>query len=312
LNIAEAPRGLTIGDPLAVFAFVLRNVPARAQIYPTENYYYFRFAHKGVRYVGNIRLAAADRDKGRVHFAYSVAPTDRWPEPRVRYVVLDAARGVSVEKRSGAEYRVSYSGKTVTFLLNDLNAVKPPDGLLRPDETFLGAIFDESAIRFFLVFNLRLRIFHYLFDETVAADEWADTGEGIGIGKRTGFAFYRDGERKVLVGVLDRNSRLNTAFDGPFDQLPENSAEGEALRDAIVAVDPAVKGKIDRLGHYLDRSGRYLIHPFLLYRAPSDLAVFHRCMAATSVAPKQKPRCFVISDEQSRKQKPLPLALERR
>lgn len=32
LNIAEVPGGLTIGDPLAVFAFVLRNVPARANL----------------------------------------------------------------------------------------------------------------------------------------------------------------------------------------------------------------------------------------------------------------------------------------
>ena len=63
--------------------------------------------------------------------------------------MLAAARGVSVEKRSSAEYRVSYSGKTVTFLLNDLSAVKPLDGLLRSDETFLGAIFDEFAILFF-------------------------------------------------------------------------------------------------------------------------------------------------------------------
>ena len=35
-------------------------------------------------------------------------------------------------------------------------------------------------------------------------------------------------------------------------------------------------------------------------------------MTAKFVAPEQKPRCFVISDEQSRKRKPLPLALERR
>lgn len=84
-----------------------------------------------------------------MHFAYGVAPTHRWREPRVRHVVLDAARGVSVEKRSSAEYRVSYSGKTITFLLNDLSAVKPPDGLLRSDETFLGVIFDKSAILFF-------------------------------------------------------------------------------------------------------------------------------------------------------------------
>ncbi len=124
------------------------------------------------------------------------------------------------------------------------------------------------------------------------------------IGKRTGFAFYRDGERKVLIGVNERSSRLNTMFDGPFDQLPENSIEGDALRDAIVAADPAVKGKIDRLGHYLDGSGRYLIHPYLLYRAPGDLTVFHRCMTSKSVPDAQKPRCFVISDEQSRKRKP--------
>jgi hypothetical protein len=31
--------------------------------------------------------------------------------------------------------------------------VKPPAGALRADETFIGPIFDESAIRFFLVFN---------------------------------------------------------------------------------------------------------------------------------------------------------------
>ena len=40
-------------------------------------------------------------------------------------------------------------------------AVKPPPDMLRADETFLGPIFDESAIRFFLVFNSRLKIFHY-------------------------------------------------------------------------------------------------------------------------------------------------------
>ena len=132
------------------------------------------------------------------------------------------------------------------------------------------------------------------------------------IGKRTGFAFYRDGERKILVGVHERNSRLNTALDGPFDQLPENFIEGEALREAIVAADPGAKGKIDRLGNFIDGSGRYLIHPYLLYRAPGDLAVFHRCVTSKAVAAAEKPLCFVINDQESRKRKPLPLALQRR
>jgi hypothetical protein len=55
------------------------------------------------------------------------------------------------------------------------------------------------------------------------------------MGKRTGFAFYQDGlrHRKILVGVYEANYRLNTYFDGPFDQLPDNFIEGETLRKAI-------------------------------------------------------------------------------
>ncbi|WP_163364710.1 hypothetical protein, partial [Escherichia coli] len=79
------------------------------------------------------------------------------------------------------------------------------------------------------------------------------------VGQRTGFAFYRDGDRKILIGVNERNSRLNTYFDGPFDQLPENFIEGETLREAIVAAAPEIKGKIDRLGTFSDGSGRFLI-----------------------------------------------------
>lgn len=311
-EISETPSALAIRDPIAVLGFVLRNVPERAQVYPTENYYYVRFVHNGTPYAGNIRLAAADRDRGKLHFAYGEQPSDRKPAPSVKHAVLDGSHGVAVAKLSPFAYRVTHEGRAVTFVLNDLSEVKPPQGLLRPDERFLGPIFDESAVRFFLVFNSRLKVFHYLLDETAApADDWEPNGP-ILTGKRTGFAFYQDGERKVLVGVNERNSRLNNAFDGPFDQLPENFIEGQALREAIIAADPGAKGRIDRLGNFFDGSGRYLIHPYLLYRAPGDLAVFHRCMTAKAVAAAQRPRCFVISDEQSRKRKPLPLALQRR
>ena len=47
-----------------------------------------------------------------------------------------------------------------------------------------------------------LNVFHYLLDETAGAtDEWSPAGDALLIGKRTGFALYRDGERKVLIGV---------------------------------------------------------------------------------------------------------------
>ena len=56
-DIAELMRSdkLAIDDPTAVFAFVLGRLPDRVQVYPTENYYYFRFVHDGVAYAGNIR-----------------------------------------------------------------------------------------------------------------------------------------------------------------------------------------------------------------------------------------------------------------
>jgi hypothetical protein len=174
-------------------------------------------------------------------------------------------------------------------------------------------VFDESGVRFFLVFNTRLNVFHYLLDETQpAADDWVAAGDAIAIGKRTGFAFFQDGDRNILIGASARNSRLNTLFDGPFDQLPENFVEGNALHDAIVAANPSAKDTIDRLGNFKDADGRFLIHPYMLYRTPADLAVFRRCLADKSVDAARRPLCFVISDAESMKRKPLPMALQRR
>ena len=320
-DIAAAMRKtpLAIDDPVAVFAYVIGRLPERVQVYPTENYYYFRFLHNGVRFDGNIRLAAANRDRGEVQFAYSEQLTDWNADPIPRYASLGAAQGVTVEKLAPLVYRVTLSaalgGRSVTFALNDLSQVKPPAGLLGADEKFIGPSFDESGIRFFLVFNTRLKVFHYVLDETAGVADAlspAAFSDRILIGKRTGFAFYRDGTRKILVGVSERQSRLNTYYDGPFDQLPENFIEGDALREAIEAADPGVKGKIDRLGYFPDRLNRYLIHPYLPYREVGDLAVFHRCMTSKAVAPADRPRCLVIDDEEAQRRHPRPLALKRR
>src|ERR1051325_5750490 len=67
---ATAPPSLDMADPMAVFAFVLGNLRERVKVYPTENYYYFSFVHRHLRYAGNIRLDAVERDDGKVHFAY--------------------------------------------------------------------------------------------------------------------------------------------------------------------------------------------------------------------------------------------------
>ncbi len=317
LEVVETlrPSSLAIDDPMAVFAFVLGSLRERVQVYPTENYYYFRFSHNGIAYAGNVRLAASDRDEGKVHFFYGPTPTDWHSHPPERYVALGQAEGVTVERTMPFVYRVTHNGKGVSFVLNDLSQVRPPEGLLSADETYLGPIFDESGIHFFLVFNSKANVFHYLRDETApAGDEFVAVkpGDPIEIGKRTGFAFYTDGTRKILIGVDERQSWLNTYLDGPFDQLPENFIQGEALRSAIHAMDPRSRGKIDRLGYFTDRQGRYLIHPYMRYRDQRWLAVMHRCMTTKSIVPALRPRCFVIDQEDAQRPNPQPQALKRR
>jgi hypothetical protein len=316
-EIGEALRdgGISIDDPLAVFAAVLRNLPERVQVLPTENYFYFRFTNNGVIYAGNIRLAASDRDQGKVNFAYNEMPTDWNGAPKNRHAVLGREQGVQIEKAAPLVYRVSHRDKAVTFALNDLSAVKPPADLIKTDETFLGPVFDESGIRFFLIFNSRLKAFHFILDETVpVADQFSalKANAPISIGKRTGFAFYQLDGRKILIGVNERQSRLNTYLDGPFDQLPENFIEGEALRQAILAAEPGLKDEIDRLGNFTGSGDRYLIHPYMLYREIGDLAVFQRCMESKTVAATNRALCFVIDDNEAQRKNPRPLALKRR
>jgi hypothetical protein len=297
----EAARKTTldVSDPMAVFTFVLNSLPERVKVYPTENYYYFSFVHDGVPYAGNIRLDASNRDEGKVSFGYFEEYGAWKPEVSVTFRLLDRSNGVVLEKVDRFLYRLTYGGKSVLFELNDLSAVSPP--ALAPDETFIGPICDESGVRFFLLFNRRLKIFLYVLDETApVADAFLPLKrtDRILIGKRTGFAFYRDHrlDRKILIGVFMNNVEANNYFDGPFDQLPDNFIEGETLRDAILAVDPSQKGKIDRFGGSPDGAQRFMISPYLAYEKTDELVFFHQCASSPHTQASQYYRCFSLDD----------------
>jgi hypothetical protein len=301
--VEDATRATTLptSEPMAMLAFVLGSLPDSVKVYPTENYYYFFFYHNSIRYAGNIRLDASDRDEGKLHFAYYEDIAER-KHQSVQYQKLDRSQGVRVEKLERLVYRVSYGEKSVVFRLNDLNGVKPPANIMGPDEISIGPIFDESAIRFFLIFNKRLKLFHYVLDETVTvADQFVranQTGR-ILIGKRTGFAFYQDYrlKRKILIGVFEGNVRANNYFDGPFDQLPDNSIEGDVLREAILEVEPNLTWKIDRFGG-VPNGNRILIRPYVHYRTEKDLRLFHDCATSRQRAGDAYYSCFVHTDEE--------------
>jgi hypothetical protein len=47
---------LDIKDAMAVLDVIFGSLPQRVKVYPTENYFYFRFVHNGLQYAGNFRL----------------------------------------------------------------------------------------------------------------------------------------------------------------------------------------------------------------------------------------------------------------
>jgi hypothetical protein len=209
---------------------------------------------------------------------------------------------VRLEKVERFLYRLTYSGKSVLFELNDLSHVKPPAAALAPRERFIGPIFDDSGIRFFLVYNPAIKNFLYILDETVkVADDFFSSpkSDRIIVGKRSGFVFYRDRrlDRKILIGVYEENVRINNYFDGPFDQLPDNFIEGEALRNAILEVEPGLKGEIDRFGGSADGEIRFSIAPYKPYKNLQEFDQANRCAGRRHASERAYYRCFIFDDE---------------
>jgi hypothetical protein len=308
---------LAIDDPMAVFAFVLGSLPERAKVYPTENHYYFSFDLNGIRYAGNIKIDAHLRTEGKVVFTYYEDRATWLQDTEGTSLVLGLSQGVTVEKVEPLAYRVSYGNKSVVFALNDLSQVKPPAAALAPNDQFIGPVFDESGIRFFLVFNAKLKLFHYILDETIKpADVFVPAPVGGGrilIGTRTGFAVYRDQhrDRKILIGVYRDNVVANNYLDGPFDQMPDNFIEGDSFQQAILAVEPRLKGQINRYGSFADDT-RFVVAPYMEYRSPKDLAIFDRCATSRRIPAERYAACFALPMDGDHDAKARPLAMQQR
>ena len=298
----QAKTSLKIDDIADVFAMVLQQLPATAQVYPTENYYYFSFFYKGMDYSGNLRLAVTDRDAGKIHFTYFPA-YNGWRRDAIdTYKIFGSADGVDVSKVDELNYRVTYRGKSVLFALNNLAAVAPPPALMNADETYIGPVFDESGMQFYLLYNSRLKVFHYILNETQAVPDQLDVSDvspRIVIGRRSGFAFYLDKnkDRKILIGVFAENSNVNNYLDGPFDQLPDNFIRGESLRKALVDFVPELKGTITRYGFWKGKESRFLIGPYYYYSDPGQLAMFDECATSPDMSGDYYYKCFLVQDE---------------
>ena len=294
------PSDLDIANPNAVFEAVFDALPSKVTVYPTESYYYFTFPYKGIIYAGNLRFDAWDQFDGKVHFAY-FPEYAYWRKPvDPLYKKLGPGDGVQVTQVDKFHYRIAFKGKTVDFEIPDLSKVKPAPGMVRDDETYIGPIWDESGIQFFLVFNKAAKTFLYLLNDNPKMDQYQPSqfSPDVTVGLRTSFAFYRDkmADRHILIGAFAGNTQLNNYFDGPFDQLPDNYIEGDTLIDALLSIDPSMKGKVDRYGSEPSGEVRYAITTYRYYGAVEDLKPIVDC-AGKETDPAQYYACFNVKQE---------------
>lgn len=274
-------------DPIAIFETVFASLPSRVKVYPTENYYYWRLNAAGRTLAGNLRLDAGDRDRGILHIGYfRYDENGQFQDRRGQGRPLSAEDGVRVERRGDFLYSVAYRGKEVLFELNDLGFHPPSHALFRPEESFVGPIFDESGLRFALVIDRTTQHFFYVLDEDGEIPEtFVPAGDGLVIGQRTGFAFFLDEahQRKILVAIHSAGMDRNSYYDGPFDQLPDNYVEQTGIQAYIESAYPHARGRIDRFGVYTDdQDARVAIMPYHVYSRREDLSFVESCRGSHS------------------------------
>jgi len=292
-----SPRDVRIDDAPSVLSYVLNSLRDEVLVYPTENYYYFSFFKSGIKFSGNLRLDASDRDAGIIHFAYFRENSEWSGRTKSTIKIFGPKEGVKVERINPLSYRVTFRNRSVLFKLNDLSDLQPPPGTLTAGEEYIGPVFDESGLQFFLIYKTAIKKFLYVLNrinqipDVLVPDK---THPRIDVAQRTGFVFYRDHlkDRLILIGVYGRNVVLNNYFDGPFDQLPDNFIKGDRLKAALIDQRPERAGTIDRFGKMLGGNNRISISPYLNYLSLDELYGFDQCAQKYKAVLEKYYTCF--------------------
>ena len=280
-------------DVDAYFWHIFSELPGEVTVYPSENYYYFIDCIAGRQIWGNIRLPAGKREQGVVAFGYSEFnefPSGEQNKGRSKY--FGAKDGMSVKSKDPFTWLVSHKTKTVTFHLHKLSTEPPKIFVLKTNEVCIERTFDESGIQFFLLFNTDGNYFFWVLNEEEAVpDQFVPLEKDILIGRRTGFAFWVDGQkkpRKVLASVRKISVTRNDYYDGPFDQLADNYVDHNKISEWIERAYPSLKGRIDKYGYFtdVDRPSRVALSCYGNYETDAELMDFVK-RAKTSPDPYQ-------------------------
>lgn len=269
-------------DVEAVFRHAFAQLEDHVTVYPSEGYYYFRFPMRGLTVRGTFHLSAHNRDEGVLGFGYigeiEDAPHGRYLEMPGRDHDFGPVDGLEMRRVDPFTYTCTWEGRTVVFHLHDPGLEPPAAHQLADDEEYVGTGFDESGLRFHLVFHRTLERLFWILDEgNFVPEAMTLLHPDVVRGARTRFVFYldRELERKILIGVHASEVSYNTWYDGPFDQLPDTYVQlGKIdLREYLarhVGLDP---DGLDRFGHFLGQVGRRVpVAPYRFYEDPAEFA----------------------------------------
>jgi hypothetical protein len=178
---------------------------------------------------------------------------------------------VYVKRIDDFKVSVTYEGKTVMFNFFDAGTTPPKKGTITPNEVYVGPTFDESGLRFYLVFNNKVKKLYWVLNEDgFVPEEFTPYSKDVVIGDRTEFAFYNDtlNHRKIMIGANGMNVLANNWYDGPFDQMPDNYVHAGRIQvkkylDEHYGFSPL---QIDNYGKYAGKVGiRVPVAPYRVY-----------------------------------------------
>jgi len=257
----DEPVALDPTDRIAVIRWVLSQTADQAVVYPSEQYFYFKFwaGHRLIS--GNLRFCDAQR--GRVHFGYF----DEYDQQFLYTgTIEDGVNGRVIPE--GDQIQLTFEGMTRTFRLD--RSWMTQEGLKLVDgETLVSGILDESGYSFWLIYHATGRRLYFILNEqrlTESLQSIESGGVTFLVGRSSRFIFFVEPEsdRKILVGVDEDHVRANDYYDGPFDQVPPDLP----LKPILEHIYPYVKdrGGIDEHGNFLsERHARVAISPYAKY-----------------------------------------------
>lgn len=274
--------GIDLKQRDEVLTLILAGMKDEIIVYPSEGYYYFSFLNNGEDIKGNLRFDVTKRDEGEISFVYyKKVGTSK---DVTFHHTLTTNNGVILKKIDTFTYELTFNNFKKIIHIYDANDELENKPKLSKYEEYIGPTFDDSGIRFHLIYDTKSQVFLFVLNETLGYSESfksLDKNDYIRIGLRSQFVYYHDKKynRMVLIGVSESNVNENNHYDGPFDQLPDSFVDGDHLKELIVKYDPRVKGQLVSYGIYKnDESSRYAIAPYIEYKKIEELFVVYQCI----------------------------------